>query len=450
MAEDDDTQGESDGAGAVRSGLRHLLRKREDGYAGANVELTKRIGGVLWLFGALCVGALLPVAPPTEAIGGEGWIVAGVVIGIAVVSYLRLRLMPARVSMNELLAMSYVAVSGIAALEWLAGGHNTPYNHLYLLSVVYTAMVHPPRRTGAYLLFFIAAVGVRFTYAPWDPQEVGDATLQSLTCAALAFLGCVVMDGVRAQRLTLREEGEVARELAVTDALTGLGNRRSLMADLERRAAVATPDEPLVMTLFDLDGFKAYNDAYGHPAGDTLLARLGQRLGEAAAEIGGTAYRMGGDEFCVLATPGAKGGDAVARACAEALTDAGEGFSIGASHGTVSIPAEHTEPESALRAADQRMYANKSLGRSSAGRQSADVLMRVLSERSLGSAKNLDDTMWLCDSVGRQLGLSDPDRETAVQAAALRNVGKTGIPDTILGKPDSLPTRSGSSSAATR
>ena len=53
--------------------------------------------------------------------------------------------------------------------------------------------------------------------------------------------------------------------------------------------------------MFDLDGFKAYNDAYGHPAGDALLVRLGAAGSEAAVDGRGTAYRMGGDEFCVLA-----------------------------------------------------------------------------------------------------------------------------------------------------
>ena len=52
--------------------------------------------------------------------------------------------------------------------------------------------------------------------------------------------------------------------------------------------------------MFDLDGFKAYNDSFGHPAGDALLVRLGRNL-TAAVGHSASAYRMGGDEFCVLA-----------------------------------------------------------------------------------------------------------------------------------------------------
>ena len=54
-----------------------------------------------------------------------------------------------------------------------------------------------------------------------------------------------------------------------------------------------------MLALFDLDGFKHYNDSFGHPSGDALLERLGERLERVVAGRG-RAYRMGGDEFCVL------------------------------------------------------------------------------------------------------------------------------------------------------
>ena len=67
---------------------------------------------------------------------------------------------------------------------------------------------------------------------------------------------------------------------ARTDPLTGLRNRRSLMDDMSAELALATPEEPRAIVLFDLDGFKEYNDAFGHPAGDGLLVRLGMRLAD--------------------------------------------------------------------------------------------------------------------------------------------------------------------------
>ena len=110
-----------------------------------------------------------------------------------------------------------------------------------------------------------------------------------------------------------------------------------------------------MLTLFDLNGFKDYNDTFGHPAGDSLLTRMGKRLADASSRDA-TAYRMGGDEFCVLA-----GRDGESRAgdratAAEALAEHGEGFTVTASYGSVLIPAEATTAERRLRKADERMY----------------------------------------------------------------------------------------------
>ena len=92
---------------------------------------------------------------------------------------------------------------------------------------------------------------------------------------------------------------------AVTDSLTELGNRRKLLEDLEsalERGPDAEGDH--VFALYDLDGFKSYNDNYGHPAGDSLLRRLGAKLAT-AVKPNGRAYRLGGDEFCILVPSGA-------------------------------------------------------------------------------------------------------------------------------------------------
>ena len=217
------------------------------------------------------------------------------------------------------------------------------------------------------------------------------------------------------------------------DSLTGLPNRRSLMADLEEGLVDATEQSPLLLVLFDLDGFKAYNDSFGHPAGDALLARLGQSLA-AAMEGWGTGYRMGGDEFCVLGRLGAETAAAVAEKAVAALSECGDGFSISASFGSVLMPTDTDRSEAALRMADQRMYARKTLGRTSAGRQTIDVLLRVLTERSPSLGTHLDEVTELCDAVARKLRLPDDQRVGLLQAASLHDVGKTAIPDEILDK----------------
>ena len=83
---------------------------------------------------------------------------------------------------------------------------------------------------------------------------------------------------------------------------------------------------PHVLLLFDLDGFKNYNDSYGHPAGDALLTRLGSALAAATA-ADGSAYRVGGDEFCVLAAwPADQAPDALIERARAALCEQGDGL----------------------------------------------------------------------------------------------------------------------------
>lgn len=170
-----------------------------------------------------------------------------------------------------------------------------------------------------------------------------------------------------------------SRRQAMTDGLTGLGNRRRLLADLRRATTGASPSAPWLFVVFDLDGFKAYNDSFGHPAGDELLARLAQRL-TAAVPDAGAAYRLGGDEFCVLARCDEGGVEALLERTRGALTVSGEGFRVGTSAGAVWIPADAQRPPQALQMADRRMYADKAR-RYASGEQSEAPLFRVRRQR---------------------------------------------------------------------
>jgi two-component system cell cycle response regulator len=143
-----------------------------------------------------------------------------------------------------------------------------------------------------------------------------------------------------------------------TDSLTGLGNRGRMQMDLPKECSHATEERPAMLLLFDLNGFKRYNDTFGHPAGDELLARLGQALSEAVGDAG-AAYRIGGDEFCLLLSCEAERFDAVARAAAEALSASEKGVEVSASWGAAEIPSEAADPSAALQLADIRMYARK-------------------------------------------------------------------------------------------
>jgi diguanylate cyclase (GGDEF)-like protein/PAS domain S-box-containing protein len=159
----------------------------------------------------------------------------------------------------------------------------------------------------------------------------------------------------------ITERRLVAEELlyqALHDPLTGLGNRRSLLADLELRLPEATPGRPLQLLLFDLDGFKTYNDAFGHPAGDALLTRLAGRL-HAALGARASAYRVDGDEFCVLSHTATAERESIAGLAAAALAEHGDGYSVTASYGSVLLPGDAASATVALREADHRMRARK-------------------------------------------------------------------------------------------
>ena len=227
---------------------------------------------------------------------------------------------------------------------------------------------------------------------------------------------------------------ENARHESVTDALTGLNNRRALMDDLADAIQGATNGSPLSLILFDLDGFKHYNDTFGHPAGDILLARLSGRLLQATAEIG-SVYRMGGDEFCLLASLGS-GDDpeALAGIGSEALSESGTGFEIGCSSGSAVSPADTSSPEQILNLADQRMYATKASGRRSARRQTTDVLLQVLSERSYELGEHGNAVAALVEPLARRLNLSEAEVKRTHDAAELHDIGKSGVPDSILNK----------------
>ena len=218
---------------------------------------------------------------------------------------------------------------------------------------------------------------------------------------------------------------------ATTDALTGLGNRRKLLTDLAAAETQAT------LVLLDLDGFKTYNDTFGHPAGDALLARLGQRLGATTTD-GVTAYRLGGDEFCILARATRTDAEEHALTAAAALCEHGEGFDITNSYGVATMPADADDAFEALRIADQRMYVQKHGRESSAGRQSKNVLLRAIAERNPGLSDHVTDVAELAVDVARILALPEHEIEQVRHAAELHDVGKVAIPDAILQKRDAL------------
>ena len=290
--------------------------------------------------------------------------------------------------------------------------------------------------------------GLRFISAPLGFGVVGlgmliYGCLADLNPLAVALSALALVAVMARLMLTFRDNVTIlraSRDEAMTDALTGLGNRRALARDLELRLPEADDARPLVLVLFDLDGFKHYNDTFGHPAGDTLLVRLGGNLSNYLSGRG-RAFRMGGDEFCALFHPGDEVADPIIAGAASALTERGEGFTVTCSYGAIVLPREAMDATEALRIADQRMYAQKNAGRASATRQSKAVLVRALSERNPELFTHLEGVAELAESTARRLGLGEEEAEQISHAAELHDIGKVAIPDAILSKPGPLDPR---------
>jgi two-component system, cell cycle response regulator len=215
---------------------------------------------------------------------------------------------------------------------------------------------HRPRIVDTTMLIAVPGVLALADLAILLWAALGHAPALAAILAATALLVAAVRSAVTlvAYHRLLR----ATRRDALTDALTGLANRRRMVDDLAHAAALASDGVPATLLFFDLDGFKTYNDRLGHAAGDALLARLGAQLAAAVGEHG-VAYRPGGDEFCVLlhATPVAV--PALAAAARAALTDDASAIAIAPSGGAVAMPRETTDAQAALRLADVRMYEAK-------------------------------------------------------------------------------------------
>ena len=230
-----------------------------------------------------------------------------------------------------------------------------------------------------------------------------------------------------------------SRAEARTDALTDLGNRRALTRDMKALLAAPSEGHELLFAMFDLDGFKQYNDSFGHAAGDSLLQRLGVRLNAATAHVGG-AYRMGGDEFSVLARCSPGVAEHLLEDASAALADTGESWHIGSSYGSAWIPSEAADESQALRLADERMYAQKT-SRSTASRQVTDALLQVITEQNVFLDEHVERVSALAGTVAEALGEPEHAVWLVRLAARLHDVGKTAIPAAILDKPGPLDER---------
>jgi diguanylate cyclase len=227
------------------------------------------------------------------------------------------------------------------------------------------------------------------------PVRTGDGELFGTLCAASGGRHVIDADGENVLRLfsqligrhiererlveRLRHANDELARSALSDALTGLPNRRSLLPELGRMLArVQRDDRALVVAFVDLDAFKAVNDDRGHDAGDRLLVALARSL-EASLRGGDLVARIGGDEFVVAGSVPRESAEAAADVLRERLEaatrgrfDLGNGHVLdydGASVGVVLARTGEIDAEAVLARADAAMYeAKHARRRAAAGR----------------------------------------------------------------------------------
>jgi len=251
-----------------------------------------------------------------------------------------------------------------------------------------------------------------------------------------------------------------AMRLALTDAHTGLGNKRHFEELLQRYLDRADEAEkPLTLCLVDLDNFKTINDTYGHLAGDRVLAQVAARL-----RRGGESFRIGGDEFALLlpgrsSEEGREIAEAVSRRIASAAYEHGGDVSI--SVGVATYPEDGIDRSELVRLADQALYAAKGLGKARVHvyRSGEEVvaapdrltlaLGRVAgistgSPSSVAAARNAymgehsDNVADLAARLALRLRLDSDTVELIRLAGTLHDIGKLLVPQETLDKPGPL------------
>ena len=246
----------------------------------------------------------------------------------------------------------------------------------------------------------LAHVPVIFVTSHREPEfELSGFELGASDFIAKPLNAALVLARVKAQ-LRVKHLADELRRIATTDGLTGVANRRRFDEALEQEwGSARRAGDALALLMIDVDHFKAFNDLYGHPAGDTCLLSLAQAMSCACLRPADLVARYGGEEFAVLLPKTSKvGAEHVARAvldAVDALAIAHEG-SATAAHVTVSVGIASCDADSTcwlplsadlrlvdraaagcfakdlVHAADKALYAAKNAGRARASAQDID------------------------------------------------------------------------------
>jgi diguanylate cyclase (GGDEF)-like protein len=303
----------------------------------------------------------------------------------------------------------------------------------------------------------VTLVGAAYALVVWGQHNAFETWLGTLATVALAAWMVGTMR-TRSRRLIMR-----LADAARTDAETGLLNRRGLqeIAELELERA-RRGDRPVTIVIIDVDRFQDFNEAHGHSTSDRALKTLANHIQDGKRRID-IAARIGGEEFALIAPDTDEHGayvlaDRLRREVREAFTQTGLTVSLG----IASYPKHGGTAEELMTGADRAVFAAKALGRDRTVIYNREIAANLLGEQTREAAVNeghlaavlvLAETLDMRDagtarhsqlvgryarSIATEMGMEPDAIERMHLAGVLHDIGKIGIPDSILKKPGPL------------
>ncbi len=424
--------------------------------SGASFEIRLMAKALAGLFAAGATLALLTVLLPHSEraselglliIVGDAYVVAGIL-------FWRAARLPDWV-LRVALAWGSTLITAVA---FFSGESPSPLVFFYLWVFLYSSYFFTKRESAVQIAYVGVVYGALLVARP--PSS-------GIPAWWIVGMGTLLVAAILIQAMRERVELLIAQlyDAARTDPLTKLSNRRGFreLLDLELERA-RRGQAPMTVLVGDIDHFKEVNDRSGHHVGDAALQRVARLLEHGKRQIDGAA-RVGGEEFALI-LPDTDGQGAFV--IAERLRcDLREEFStdtvaITISLGVASYPQHGETAASLLRAADEALYAAKESGRNRTvlhspllreqdrtGGEPRDIeaerfiavmldLAEAVDLRFSGSARHSETVGRYAEMMACELGLSEQRISRVRLAGMLHDIGKVGVPDSILRKPAKL------------
>jgi diguanylate cyclase (GGDEF)-like protein len=252
--------------------------------------------------------------------------------------------------------------SAWGALNWLGSPPENHANFAMILTMgsLATAYCLSSIRTAAILNLAVGVLPI--TTLMLSSGRIGETAAATSLILATAILIRFILQS-HAMLVDLLQLQAQTRDLAHTDPLTGLANRRALDDQMAQLMRPSARPRPFRLALLDLDGFKPVNDRYGHAFGDKLLCSVAARLAEAVGSRG-LVVRQGGDEFAVLIPPHsplitAPLADQLLISLVRPHMIDGHPITVGASVGVALWPTDGATTDELFDCADKALYQAK-------------------------------------------------------------------------------------------